>query len=78
MRLHEAVKLHDKFKDQLESSLSFELHKPLKLSNGERRKIRNTALKTLSKYLKTFYRNEDANYDVFHDYFYSMLTAEAH
>ncbi len=78
MRLHEGVKLYDKFKDQLESSLSMKPYKHLKLSNGERRKIRNTALKTLSKYLNTFYRNEDANYDVFHDYFYSMLTAEAH
>lgn len=64
MRLHEALKLQEKLKSQIAT--------PLELSSDEKKEIRQVTIDSLLKYLNTFYRDEDTNYSVFHDYFHGM------
>lgn len=66
MRLDQAVQLHDQYKSQLISSVKL---KPKELEN-----TRNLMFDAVTKYLNNFYRNEDTDYPIFHDYLHKAIS----
>lgn len=69
MRLNEAIKIIKKVNNQI-------LSQSLTLTLDEIDEIKESTARALTKYLNTFYRNDDKDYTVFYDYFNQIIFNE--